>query len=275
MKEDEISMSWNKKVSLKEIAQFYENKLRELDAKQNMIEQEIDKALQKIGQKTQDLENSIENIKRFVDKLNETQKSIENLRDEINKKDKILDERIGFFDQNIDIIIGKIDILRNALKEFIGVQTIRNEEFFFTMNFVFDIITPKYTEQIRDFIKHIKAEQSAINDEKLRNAIFVGPSIEKLKVDLGKNPNISLIVQPNEQFYKYLSLYALKSYSDFLWQLESLLRKNFDDVENKNEIEDKDEYVSVIDKKGKIVAYPINLDINKNKTKEEKERKEL
>jgi len=271
MEKDEISMSWNKKVSLKEIAQFYENKLRELDAKQNMLEQETERTLQRIGQKAQELENSIENIKRFVDKLNETQKSIENLRNEINKKDKILDERIEYFDQNVGVIIGKIDILQNALREFIGLQTIRNEEFFFTRDFVFNIITPKYIEQIRYFIKHIKAEQSAINDEKLRNAIFVRTSKERLKVDLGENPNISLILQPNEQLYKYLSLHALENYSDFLWQHESLLRKTIDDIENKNEIEDKDEYVSVIDNNGKIVTYPINLDINENKAKDEKE----
>jgi len=271
MKEDEISMSWNKKVSLKEIAQFYENKLRELDAKQNMLEQEIDKALQKIGQKTQELENSIENIKRFVDKINETQEYIENLRKEINEKNQYLVDRINYFDKIVGSIVNKIGLLQNALREFIIFQIVRNEEFDLSREFIMSAITPKDIDEVKDLTEYIEAIQSTINNEQLKNIIFIKPIKKVLNISLEKNPNISLIVQPNEQLYEYLSSYILKNYFAFLSHKELLLKETSDIIENKKEIESKYEYGSIIYNKELFTALLNNSYINKNKNKNEKE----
>jgi len=269
MEKDEISMSWNKKVSLKEIAQFYENKLRELDAKQNLLNQEIDKALQKIEQKTQDLENSIENIKRFVDKLNETQKSIENLRDEINKKDKILDERIGFFDQNVGIIIGKIDILQNALKEFITFQIIKNEQLNFSVEFIMGAILPKDIEQIENFMRYIKMTQIEFSKENIKDTKVMEDLENSIKVYFETFNNISLIIHPEEQYYKLLSLYIIKFYQEFLSRHERILRDFFNINEDNRVV--KDENIYNFYKYNLLNDYFSNIDIKKNKNKDEKE----
>jgi len=269
MEKDEISMSWNKKVSLKEIAQFYENKLRELDAKQNMLEQEIERALQKIGQKTQELENSIENIKKFVDKLNETQKFIENLKDEINKKDKILDERIGFFDQTVGTIIGRIDILQNALKEFITFQIIKNEQLNFSVEFIMGAIMPKDIEQIGNFIRYIRMSQIGLSKENIKDTKIIEDLEKSIKVYFDTFNNISLIIHPEEQYYKYLLLYIIEFYQEFLSRHERVLR-NFFNINEDNRVV-KDEGIYNFYKYNLLNSYFSNIDIKNNKTKDEKE----
>jgi len=271
MEKDEISMSWNKKVSLKEIAQFYENKLRELDAKQNMLEQEIEKALQKIGQKTQELENSIENIKKFVDKLNETQEHIKNLSKEINEKNQSLDDRIDHFDKIVTSIINEIGLLRNALREFIIFQTVENEEFDLSMKFIMGIITPKDIEEIKNLTKYIEAIQSTINSEDLKNKIFIKPIKEVLNFSLEKNHNISSIVQPNEQLYEYLLSIILKSHFNILSKEKLLLKEISDIIKNEKGMESIYELASIFNNNDLFNIRLNILNIDKNKIKDEKE----
>jgi hypothetical protein len=228
-----------------------------------MLNQEIEKALQKIGQKTQQLENSIENIKSFVDKLNETQKSIENLRDEINKKDKILDERIEFFDQNVGIIIGEIDILQKALKDFIGYQFIRNEESDLSRAFILNLITPKDIEGIKNFIKYIEKFRYTIGKEYLKNGKLTTPLEEYLKFYFDNFINISAVVHPNEQYYKYLVSLIIEYHQAFLLRQEKALRDFLNGNENRG--------ISIFDGYNLFNIYLNNLNINKNTTKEEKE----
>jgi DNA-binding transcriptional MerR regulator len=265
MEKDEISMSWNKKVSLKEIAQFYENKLRELDAKQNMLEQEIEKALQKIGQKTQELENSIENIKKFVDKLNETQKSIENLRNEINKKDKILNEKIKLFYQDVGIMVRKIDILDNALKDFIGYQVIKNEVSDLLIDLILTLITPKDIKQIKIFMKDLENAQCTIGKESINGKLM--NSLEGyLKSYFDNFINISAVIQPDRQYYEFLATYIIKYYQQFLLRHEKVLREFLNWIGN-----NKDGDISIFDNYNLFNNYFYNIDIDKNKTKYAKE----
>ena len=65
-RKDELRMSWNKKVSMREIAQFYEDKLRELDAKQTKLMEDVNRKEAKFESKMQILEDSAEEIKDFL-----------------------------------------------------------------------------------------------------------------------------------------------------------------------------------------------------------------
>jgi len=65
-KKDELRMSWNKKVSMREIAQFYEDKLRELDAKQTKLMEDVNRKEAELESKMHILENSIDGIKDFL-----------------------------------------------------------------------------------------------------------------------------------------------------------------------------------------------------------------
>jgi len=76
-RKDELRMSWNKKVSLREITQFYEDKLRELDAKQTKLIEDINKKEAEFESKMQVLENSIEEVKDFMQNIDAYKKIIE------------------------------------------------------------------------------------------------------------------------------------------------------------------------------------------------------
>jgi len=265
MEKDEISMSWNKKVSLKEIAQFYENKLRELDAKQNMLEQEIENALQKIGQKTQELENSIENIKKFVDGLNETQEYIKNLNKEFNEKNQSLGDRIEFFDKFVTSITSRIGILENALREFITHQIIKNEELDLSEEFILNAVTPKSIEYIQNFIKYIKTIQTLITTENIKDINIIEDLEKYLKHYFDTFNNITSIIHPDEQYYKFLTLYIIKSFQEFLSRHEKILMSILDFSEdNKVVFKDWDNHNLFND-------YFNNIYIKKNKIKDGKE----
>ena len=76
-KKDELRMSWNKKISLREIAQFYEDKLRELDAKQTKLMEDVNRKEAELESKMHILENSIEEAKDFIQNIDAFKKIIE------------------------------------------------------------------------------------------------------------------------------------------------------------------------------------------------------
>jgi len=76
-RKDELRMSWNKKVSLREITQFYEDKLRELDAKQTKLMEDVNKKEAEFESKMQILKNSIEEVKDFIQNIDAFKKIIE------------------------------------------------------------------------------------------------------------------------------------------------------------------------------------------------------
>jgi len=107
-RKDELKMSWNKKVSLREIAQFYEDRLRELDAKQMGLMEEIRKREVNIETRMKTIENSLENAKDFVEKLDEAKEYIEKVKSELTSPyDSVnshlfgLDKLYGILQDNI------------------------------------------------------------------------------------------------------------------------------------------------------------------------------
>ena len=62
----EISMSWNKKVSLREIAMFYENKLRELQGKQDAMINNLNEQISRFREKIQELNGKITEYEKQI-----------------------------------------------------------------------------------------------------------------------------------------------------------------------------------------------------------------
>ena len=67
----EISMSWNKKVSLREIAMFYEDKLRELQGKYDAMINNLNEQISRLQEKTQELDGKIAEYTKQMDKHQE------------------------------------------------------------------------------------------------------------------------------------------------------------------------------------------------------------
>jgi len=90
-RKDELRMSWNKKVSMREIAQFYEDRLRELDAKQTKLMEDVNRKEAEFESKMQILENSVEEIKDFVQNIEAMKKTMERILSDL-KSSASLDE---------------------------------------------------------------------------------------------------------------------------------------------------------------------------------------
>ena len=67
----DISMSWNKKVSLREIAMFYENKLRELQGKQDAMINNLNEQISLLQAKIKELDGKIAEYEKQMDKHKE------------------------------------------------------------------------------------------------------------------------------------------------------------------------------------------------------------
>jgi len=78
-RKDQLRMSWNKKVSMREIAQFYEDKLRELDARQTKLMEDVNRKEAELESRMQILENSIEEIKDFLQDAKDIKGSMERI----------------------------------------------------------------------------------------------------------------------------------------------------------------------------------------------------
>jgi len=154
---DELRMSWNKKVSLREIAQFYEDKLRELDAKQTVMMEEISKKEANIETRMKIIENSLENAKDFVEKLDEAKEYIEEVKnaltspyDSINSHLRGLNKLYGILQDNI---IGIKQMLRiialNQIAEHVAFEAF---ETFMIGLFASDGI---FSNKMRSLIDHV------------------------------------------------------------------------------------------------------------------------
>ena len=82
-RKDEIKMSWEKKVSMREIAQFYEDKLRELDGKYQFLTEQLEKSIPKIrseinelNQRNQVVLNGLSQVDQAKNHIEETIKQI-------------------------------------------------------------------------------------------------------------------------------------------------------------------------------------------------------
>lgn len=77
---DEIKMSWEKKVSMREIAQFYEDKLRDLDAKQSKMISELNKQIADFEAGINDLASRTKIATDFLSKFEDVKSMIETER---------------------------------------------------------------------------------------------------------------------------------------------------------------------------------------------------
>ena len=55
----DISMSWNKKVSMREVAMFYEDKLRELRGKQDAMINDLNEQIPRLQEKIRELDGEL------------------------------------------------------------------------------------------------------------------------------------------------------------------------------------------------------------------------
>ena len=82
-KNDRIRMSWDKKVSLREIAQFYEEKLRDLDAKQQAMFSDIENRQIILSEK---IEQEIKHLQENVEDANHVLSASFDLKEVIEKE---------------------------------------------------------------------------------------------------------------------------------------------------------------------------------------------
>jgi len=114
-RKDELKMSWNKKVSLREIAQFYEDRLRELDAKQMGLMEEIRKREVNIETRMKTIENSLENAKDFVEKFNETKEYIEEVKNALTSPYDSVNSHLFGLDKLYEILQDNIIEVKQIL----------------------------------------------------------------------------------------------------------------------------------------------------------------
>ena len=150
------------------------------------------------------------------------------------------------------------------MKDFIGYQIIRNEESDLSRAFILNLITPKDIEEVKIFIKYIEEVRYTIGKEYLKNGKLTTPLEEYLKFYFANFINISAVIHPNEQYYKYLISYIIEYHQAFLLRQEKALRDFLNSNENRS--------ISIFDGYNLFNNYLNNLNINKNKTKDEKER---
>lgn len=130
MEKDEIKMSWNKKVSMREIARFYEDKLRELDAKYNNLVIQNEKLIsnfsdhiKNLDQWVKTIDDNYSNIKDLVDKEERMSGEINNFISAENKMfAKFMNDTKSMVEKMINIIRDK-DI-ENKLRERIEIDTL-------------------------------------------------------------------------------------------------------------------------------------------------------
>ena len=115
----DIFMSWNKKVAMREVAMFYEDKLRELQGKQDAMINDLNEQISRLQEKIKELDGKIVEYEKQMDKHEEVLDlftSTDNermtylLRQLVNEiKPPIYDYFGKLIDRNYDTIAGDIN----------------------------------------------------------------------------------------------------------------------------------------------------------------------
>ena len=117
-----MNFNWEKKISLKEIAQFYEDKLRELDGKQNAIISNLVKENEELTSKVERLNANLQLVSNFLSQYRDIESDISLLiTKEIDEKSSnLLDEAKKAAFDRIETVVKNIDadfdIIVNRLK---------------------------------------------------------------------------------------------------------------------------------------------------------------
>jgi hypothetical protein len=77
---DELKISWNKKITMREIAQFYEDKIRELDSRFQRLTEQTKALSEKFESKIEDLDQRAKIALDFLSKYDDVKDMIESER---------------------------------------------------------------------------------------------------------------------------------------------------------------------------------------------------
>ena len=77
---DELKISWNKKITMREIAQFYEDKIRELDGRFQRLTEQTKALYEKFESKIEDLDQRAKIALDFLSKYDDVKDMIESER---------------------------------------------------------------------------------------------------------------------------------------------------------------------------------------------------
>ena len=77
---DELKISWNKKITMREIAQFYEDKIRELDSRFQLLTEQTKALSEKFESKIEDLDQRAKIALDFLSKYDDVKDMIESER---------------------------------------------------------------------------------------------------------------------------------------------------------------------------------------------------
>jgi len=248
-KKDELRMSWNKKVSMREIAQFYEDKLRELDAKQTKLMEDVNRKEAEIDMKTRALNNTMEEAKDLIRELGEVIKQINDARDSVISPYQQINAHLEKLDESFNALQKVLGSLKEYLRRSILIQAVNHAEFEIFGRFVSSTIDWEI----------IQAEKLVMKDEQLKEKVFLSPAEDWVKADLE-----SIGVEPSSSQIKYLAEVAFKRYKEFIEGELSFLNK----VENKISpvLENGNIAVVFSDNSGNIDAKPIEANRQKGST---------
>jgi len=182
-RKDELRMSWNKKVSMREIAQFYEDKLRELDARQTKLMEDVGRKESELESKMQVLENSVEEIKDFVQNIEAMKKTMEqivsNLRgsmtpDEMEKQVHALDILWKRTNEKVEKHEARLDDLHTDLVYAVMSIAINFSAFRFLQDFV-------YTMALHVDKDSLRGDVELSEDVELFNGVFLSDARHHIK----------------------------------------------------------------------------------------------
>lgn len=181
---DEIRMNWNKKVSMREIAQFYEEKLRELDSKQSLI--------------LSDLKNRLDGLSRIIqeneEKANWIDKWVSQFSGEANNQIREMRSILKEFKEETQ----NIKVLEGTFFEdnFINSRTaIVISQLTYDILFQYIFLNHKtfYVHAKKGFIK--KAREGELQDKSYLNAIHEIPGIDWNKISKKIDERVARFVE--------------------------------------------------------------------------------
>jgi len=132
---NDIKFNWNKKISLKEIAQFYEDKLRELDGKQNAIISNLVKENGELTSKIESLNANLSLVSNFLTQYGDIESGISLLiTNKIDEKSSnLLDEAKKVAFDRIETVVKNIDADFDRIIN--GLKRMNKENFHQAMDF--------------------------------------------------------------------------------------------------------------------------------------------
>jgi len=252
-RKDELRMSWNKKVSMREIAQFYEDKLRELNAKQIGLMEEISKKEAEIEMKTRTLEGSFEDAKCLIEKLDEMIKYADTIRSMITSPYQSINAKLEQLESSLNDFQRKVDNIRSGLMNSILSQAADYSEFVLFKNFVGSFM--RFSDK-----ELLKAELSAMDDIVIRKNVYLDPIRPWIMAHLSDYPGFLEAVGQDPHNIERISKFTLSRYKEFIIKHLYLIdkTKGFEEAE-KTAAQNSDFSFVFMDESGKLVERRVKI----------------